>query len=77
VYDELVERVTGVSLYQEWIPPETVQEMAAALSRLSPEELARMWVGEDYEEDNVREMEDLQRHFQICAKRGLGLVGWW
>jgi len=77
VYNDLVEQVTGVSLYQEWIPPETVQEMAAKLAAHSPEELARMWYGEDYTEEHVREMESLQRHFLICAQRGLGLIGWW
>jgi hypothetical protein len=77
VYSELVEEVTGVSLYRNWIPPETVREMAAALSAHSPEELARIWLGEDYKEEHVREMADLQRYFQICAQRGLGLIGWW
>jgi hypothetical protein len=77
VYNELIEEVTGVSLYQKWIPPETVREMAAALSARSPEELAQMLIGENYTEEHVREMENLQRYFQICAERGLGLIGWW
>jgi hypothetical protein len=77
VYNKLVERVTGVSLYQEWIPPETVREMAAKLCVRNPEELAQMLVGEDYTEEDVREVESLQRHFLICAQRGLGLIGWW
>jgi uncharacterized protein (DUF2267 family) len=69
--------VTGVTLYREWIPPETVREMAAALSLRSSEELAQILMGEDYTEEHVREMKDLQRFFQICAERGLGLIGWW
>jgi hypothetical protein len=77
VYDTLVERVTGVTLYRGWIPPETVREMAAALSSRSPKELAQMWMGENYTEEGVREMENLQRFFQICAKRDLGLIAWW
>jgi len=77
VYNDLVERVTGASLYQEWIPPETVRKMAAELVVRSPEELARMWVGEDYTEEHVKEMESLQQRFPICARRGLGLIGWW
>jgi hypothetical protein len=77
VYNDLVEQVTGVSLYREWIPPETVREMAAALSLRSPEELARILMGEGHTEEHVREMKDLQRFFQICAERGLGLIGWW
>jgi hypothetical protein len=42
-YDPLVAHVTGVSLYQEWIPPETVREMSAALNRYSARRLARIW----------------------------------
>jgi len=51
--------------------------MAAALSARSPEVLAQMLAGEGYTEERVREMESLQRFFQICAERGLGLIGWW
>jgi hypothetical protein len=77
VYNDLVKQVTEVSLYQEWIPPETVQEMAAELSLRSPKELARILMGGGHTEEHVREMKDLQRFFQVCAKRGLGLIGWW
>ncbi len=81
-YDPLVSHVTGVSLYQKWIPPETVKEMAAALNEYTAEELAEIWdevdpfPGEDaYHSD--RETGNLQRFVAICAERGLGLIGWW
>ncbi len=81
-YDPLVSHVTGVSLYQEWIPPETVREMSAALNRYSARRLARIWdkVWAMPWEDSYhseREVADLQRFFAICAERGLGLKGWW
>ena len=31
VYEKGIRRITGVSLYQEWIPPETVIEMYQAI----------------------------------------------
>lgn len=81
VYDWLVRHVTGVSLYQEWIPPETVREMSKALNAYTAEELAEIWdevdpISEDacHSEDEVA---NLQRFFAICAERGLGLIGWW
>lgn len=81
-YDPLVSHVTGVSLYQKWIPPETVSEMAAALNRYTAEELAEVWdeIAPLPWEDSVhsrRETASLQRFFAICAERGLGLIGWW
>jgi len=74
--------VTGVSLYQEWIPPETVREMAAALNRYSARRLARIWdkvwpMPWEGSYHSEREVADLQRFFAICAERGLGLIGWW
>ena len=81
-YDPLVSHVTGVSLYQEWIPPETVREMAAALNRYSARRLARIWdkvwpMPWEDSHHSEREVADLQRFFAICAERGLGLKGWW
>lgn len=81
-YDPLVAHVTGVSLYQEWIPPETVREMSAALNRYSARRLARIWdkvwpMRWEDSHHSEREVADLQRFFAICAERGLGLIGWW
>jgi hypothetical protein len=78
-YDTLVTIVTGFSLYKKWIPPETVRKMANLLNRYSADQLVDIWneaAGEDLslEED---ELASLQRFFDICAERGLGLVGFW
>ena len=82
VYNTLVEEVTGVRLYQEWIPPETVAEMAAALNEYTAEELAEIWDEVDplpWEDasHSPEETGHLQRFFAVCAERGLGLIGWW
>ena len=71
VYDSLIEGVTGVSLYQEWIAPEAVREMAAALEACDTERVAI-----EFDSSPV-DCEHLRRFFQICGERGLGLIGWW
>ena len=73
VYSHTVEEVTGVSLYEEWIPPETVETMADAFEQCDPEAVAR----EDAGGPSAREIRDLARFFRICADRGLGLIGWY
>ncbi len=76
VYDEVVLEVTGVSLYQEWIPPEVVWEMAHALSRCDPEAVAAA-TGGGYHATTAAEVRELARFFRICADRHLGLAGSW
>ena len=71
VYGSLIESVSGVSLYQEWIAPEVVREMAAALEACDAEQVAGEF------DCSTVECEHLRRFFQICGERGLGLVGWW
>jgi hypothetical protein len=74
VYNDLVEQITGESLYQFWIPPEVVQRMAQALASCdAEEEIARY----DMDADQplvVGEIHNLRRFFQVCAARGLGLI---
>jgi hypothetical protein len=70
VYAELVQEVTGVSLYERWLPPEAVREMAAALEECDPEAVAESGIPPGV-------VADLARFFRICADRDLGLVGWW
>ena len=70
VYGELVRDVTGVSLYDEWIPPETVQKMADALEACDPATEAEPGIPPSV-------VRDLARFFRICADRDLGLIGWW
>lgn len=80
VYAELVLEVTGVSLFQEWIAPDEVLNLARALDTHSAEELALLW---DSLDGNRRpahpsqETAELQRFFRLCADRRLGLIGWW
>jgi hypothetical protein len=76
VYADAVERVSGVSLYQEWIPPETVREMADAFARCDPEAVAREMSG-DVHAPTAGEVSSLGTFFRVCADRGLGLTGWW
>jgi hypothetical protein len=76
VYDDVVRHLTGVSLYEEWIPPETVREMAAAFERCDPEKVAQESEELVYPA-SVSEIVELRQFFRICAERGLGLVGWW
>ena len=80
VYAELVLEVTGVSLYREWIAPDEVLSLSAALDAHSAEELARLWDGLDTPRGPAHSSEEtaqLKRFFQVCAERGLGLIGWW
>jgi hypothetical protein len=73
VYQGYIRRITGVSLYQEWIPPETVREMYEAIKA---HEFSK-WQEDD---ENVGpedvEHSDLCKFFKVCSERGLGLVAW-
>jgi hypothetical protein len=78
VYDMLILDLTGVSLYQEWIPPETVREMAEALRRVDPEIFVKELAGHySWEHYSAHTIEHLQKYFEVCARRGLGLGGSW
>jgi len=73
VYEEYIRRITGVSLYQEWIPPETMVEMYQAIkayefSKWQEDE-------EDVDPEDVKHS-DLCKFFKVCSERGLGLVAW-
>ena len=70
VYAELVREVAGVSLYEQWIPPEVVRELAAAFEACDPEAAAEPGIPPSV-------VADLARFFRICADRDLGLIGWW
>jgi len=76
VYDIFVSEVTGESLYQEWLTPETLAEMADKLTACDPET-----VGEQLDLDgdfvpSPGEIRQLRKLFRICADRGLGLIAW-
>jgi hypothetical protein len=78
VYDTLILDLTGVSLYQVWIPPETVKQMAEMLHRVDPKafekDLAGNYSWEEYSADTIV---NLCKFFDLCAERGLGLSGSW
>ncbi len=82
IYDDLIREVTGVSLYQEWIPPEEIQRLSEKLDAYSPEQLAAISTRVDGAIDassahNALECANLQAFFRVCAAQGLGLIGWW
>lgn len=72
VYIETVFEITGESLYQEWIPPETVHKMYQSLMEFNPDQ--GLFVGR-YDIKPVDILE-LRKFFKVCSERGLGLVGW-
>jgi hypothetical protein len=77
VYDLFVMEVTEESLYQEWIPPEKMAEMAARISKCDAETATEgLDLGERYT-PTPGEIRMLQAFFGLCAQRGLGLIGWW
>jgi hypothetical protein len=74
IYAPLIAEITGVSLYQEWIPPTTVRKMYQKLSAVDPEAYIREnngWEGQKLD------ILDLRAFFKVCAERNLGLIGWW
>jgi hypothetical protein len=78
VYDTLIPDITGVSLYQAWIPPETVKNMSEALNKFDIDEFARTcetkYSWEQYSADTIV---NLRKFFNVCVERGLGLAGDW
>lgn len=75
LYDGVIHDITGISLYQEWIPPDEVKKMCEALELCDPEEIIK-----DAKYTNVvtsAAITELRKFFRVCAQRGLGLVGWW
>jgi len=75
VYSAVVKHVSGVSLYEEWIPPDTVLAMAEAFDRCDPEAVESQLAG-TARATTAFEVRELRRFFRICADRGLGLVSW-
>lgn len=79
LYADLIEFVSGVRIYQTWIPSETVREMAEAFERRDPEETIHAFRenGRAIHDHSAVEVADLAAFFRVCADRGLGLVGSW
>jgi len=76
VYDMFVLKVTGVSLYEEWLPPETISEMADALAKVDPETIGEQLDLGEYFTPSPGEVRNLQKLFRLCAERGLGITAW-
>lgn len=71
IYDDYVFTVTQRTLYQEFIPPEEVKEMAMLLQNA-----VSSLVYEDYDLTK-EEAEHLARWFKVCADNGFAVCGWW
>jgi len=71
-YDLLVTQITGESLNQGFIPPETVRKMYQALCEFDmPDTIGNL--GEDNTGEDV---DKLRKFFKVCSERGLGLACW-
>lgn len=74
VYNDYVQSITGVSLYEDVIHPETIEEMALKLEKCIEE----CQDSPEYCEDLVwNERKDLARMFRYYADRGAYLVSWY
>lgn len=78
VYDGYVSEITGESLYQEYIPPEVVKEMASKLEAAVAQGRTtyRDFEG-DEQEISLEEARALAAWFRVCADNGFAVVGWW
>jgi hypothetical protein len=78
LYATLILDLTDISLYDQWIPPETVKQMAEALHRVDLTQFKEDG-REDYHTDdfNAETIINLTRFFDVCVQRNLGLAGWW
>jgi len=76
VYSMFVTDVTGESLFEEWLAPETVAGMAEKLAACDPDTAReRLDLDEDFV-PSPGEIRDLQKLFRVCADRGLGIIAW-
>lgn len=73
VYATLIMEITNVSLYQDWIPPKTVQEMCTALMSCDAQEAIDF---SDSFNSTIGEVQNLRKFFKVCSDRNLGLLNW-
>lgn len=69
IYALMILDITGISLYQEWIPPETVTAMYKALLTCDPQ-------GDYGFSNSPPDVVELRKFFKVCSDRGLGLINW-
>jgi hypothetical protein len=76
VYSELIQNITGESLYQEWIPPEKMRKMYESLMKCDAREVIATG---DYDKRFIDEsaITNLRKFFKVCVGRKLGLIGSW
>jgi hypothetical protein len=76
IYADLIDHVTGVSIYQEEIPNEMVRKMADKLQAFDmSSESWKEW--QAYEDQDIQHWHDLVRMFRVYADAGALLHGWW
>jgi hypothetical protein len=75
VYSDVIQYLTGESLYQELIPPETVRAMADSLESKLAMELSRKFYA-SYE-ISPEELKALAIWFRVVADQGGVVIGWW
>jgi len=75
VYVNVVLKITGVSLFNYWIPPDTVCEMWQAFENCDSEEFYKSNAG--IRNSDPYSINELRKYFKVCAERKLGLVGVW
>lgn len=75
VYANVVLEITGISLFEYWIPPKTVYEMWQAFENCDPEEFSKSNSG--IRNSDSYSINELRKYFKVCAERKLGLVGVW
>jgi hypothetical protein len=76
VYLDVIDRVAGILIYQDWTTPEDVRRIWVALERADEEAVAEASKADHYPV-TIEEVESLRGFFRICAERGLGLIGWY
>jgi hypothetical protein len=72
VYAEAVLEITEESLYQEWIPPETVHKMYQSLKAFNLDQ----GIFSGRYDILPADILELRKFFKVCSERGLGLVAW-
>lgn len=69
IYALMILDITGMSLHQEWIPPENVTQMYKALLTCDPQDDCGF-------SNSPRDVVELRKFFKVCSDRGLGLINW-
>jgi len=79
VYNDWVEYCTGVSLYEEEIPADTVAEMYTALSKLTNPVVFGEFnnSGLNAYQIDFEQAQDILEWFKVVNDEGASIVGWW